>query len=162
VKNEDGDAHKSYRSDVPQWIIALSLLRRVGSPACLESLSDLAGEPDLLHNARTAIALCCEGIAARHPLEEAQRQQILGILWKLIESPAPNSVAPPQRPLMQSDFGAPKVVEDFTWQIHLAVSRARRALGLPPHEQAIEFLADERALVRRAFTAVCGEIATAV
>jgi hypothetical protein len=63
---------------------------------------------------------------------------------------------------MQADFGAPTVVEDFTWQIHLAVSRARRSLGLPPHQQAVEFLADERALVRRAFVAVCGEVATAV
>ncbi len=155
---------------VPQWMMALSLLRRAGSPAALRLLDEVAGEANLVHNARTAIALAVEAIAARHALTSEEHQQVLEILWKLIEAPAPNAVAPMQRALTQTEFGgageAPTaraaVREDWTWQLHLAVARARHALGLPPHEQAVAFLADERALVRRAFTALCGEIATAV
>lgn len=158
VESEKNDKDDKYRCEVPQWLVAVSLLRRAGSPECLTALDTLADEPDLLHNARTAIALCCEAIAARYELDEAQREKILGILWKILEVPSPNSIAPPQRPLMQTEFGGQRVLEDWTWQIHLAITRARRALGLPPHEQAVALLRDERALVRRAFSAVCGEV----
>ncbi len=158
VQNADGDRDKSYRCEVPNWLIAVSLLRSIGTPDCLSVLRELADDNGLLHNARTAIALCCEGIAARHELSEAQHEVVLQILWKLIEAPAPNSVAPPQRPLMQSEFSGARVLEDWSWQIHLSVARARRALGLPPHEQAVSFLQDERALVRRAFNLVCGDL----
>ena len=158
VEKDTSNQGQPYRCEVPNWLIAVSLLRSVGAPDCLPVLSELADDEALLHNARTAIALCCEGIAARHELNEAQRETILQILWKLIENPAPNSMAPLQRPLMKSDFKGAAVLEDWSWQIHLAVVRARRALALPPHEQAIRFLQDDRALVRRAFSLVCADV----
>jgi hypothetical protein len=158
TENTDGDHDKTYRCEVPNWLIAVSLLRLVGAPDSLAVLNHLADDAGLLHNARTAIALCCEGIASRHELSESDHETILEILWKLIESPAPNSLAPPQRPLMQSDFNETRVLEDWSWQIHLAVARARRSLGLPPHEQAVACLGDERALVRRAFQMVCVDV----
>jgi hypothetical protein len=147
-----------WRSEVPLWLISISLLRSVGAPDCLPLLDDLAAEASLLHNARTAIALCCEGIASRHVLNDEQREAMLRILWRLIESPAPNSVAPPQRALTQTEFAPGMVMEDWTWQVHLAVARARRALGLPPHEQALAFQQDERGLVRQAFELVATEL----
>ncbi len=158
VENSDGDRDKTYRCEVPNWLVAVSLLRSIGGPECLPVLSELADDQTLLHNARTAIALCCEGIATRHDLSEGERETILEILWKLIENPAPNSLAPPQRPLMKSDFAGTNVLEDWSWQIHLSVARARRALGLPPHQQAVACLQDERALVRRAFQLVCADL----
>lgn len=158
VENTDGDRDKTYRCEVPNWLVAVSLLRSIGDAHCLPVLEALADDQTLLHNARTAIALCCEGIASRHELSESEYEMVLDILWKIIEAPAPNSVAPPQRPVMQSEFEGARVLEDWAWQIHLAVARARRALGLPPHEQALACLQDERALVRRAFQLVCGEV----
>ena len=158
TQNADGDRDKTYRCEVPNWLIAVSLLRSVGTPDCLPILLELASEGGLLHNARTAIALCCEGIASRHELNESDYETVLEILWKLIEAPAPNSLAPPQRPLMQSDFSEARVLEDWSWQIHLAVARARRTLHLPPHEEAMACLQDERALVRRAFELVCSDV----
>ena len=164
------DETKFNERSVPRWMMALSLLRRAGSPAALGLLDEVASEANLVHNARTAVALAVEAIAARHALTDEQHQQVLGILWKLIEAPSPNAIAPMQRALTQTEFGGsgetatarPAVREDWTWQLHLAVARARHALGLPPHEQAVALLSDERALVRRAFAAVCGDIPMAV
>lgn len=154
----------------PPWLAALSLLRRVGSAAAIPVLDSLASEPGLVHNARTAVALACEAIGTLNP---DQLQQVLVILGKLLASPAPNAVSPPQRMLIEtySPPAGPEdesatargvVLVDWTWQLHLAVARARHAMGLPPHQQAIEFLQDERALVRRAFTAVATESMIAV
>ena len=104
IEDDSGDRGKGRRCEVPVWLISVSLLRAVGTPDCLPVLDELASDKNLLHNARTAIALCCEGIAVRHELSAEQSEAVLQILWRLIEEPAPNSLAPPQRALMATEF----------------------------------------------------------
>jgi len=168
----DDEATKEYRLYLPRWMIAISLLRRCGTKVCLPVLDDLASEPDLRHNARTAIALACEAVARRGFADggwgEAEQRQIVEILWKLIEEPATDAVSRLQRKLTEpqpapegAPYNAPEAVhawEDWTWQLHLTVARARRAAGLPAHVQAALFLADDRAMVRRAFEALAVDI----
>jgi uncharacterized protein (UPF0147 family) len=148
----------------PYWFVSLSLLRRVISKQSLPVLQEIANEENLLHNIRTSVALCCEALANREQLSTEEIDTISTILTKLIEEPASNSIAPPQHaPLTPShefeelaQTDRRPVREDLTWQIHLSIARARRALGSPPHEQALAYLQDDRSLVRRAFGLAIG------
>jgi len=168
----DDETIKTYRLYLPRWMIAITLLRRCGTSTCLPVLDALASGPDLGHNTRTAIALVCEAVARRGFGDggwgEAEQRQIVEILWKLVEEPAIDAVArifrkitEPQLAPEGATHNAPDMIhawEDWTWQLHLTVARARRAAGLPAHVQAALFLADDRALVRRAFESLAVDI----
>ena len=147
----------------PHWLIAISLLRRCGTAACLRDLWDLACQPDLLLNARTAIALTCESLMSRIKLNETDRNLVIQTLQKLLATTPPTTSAHPQRNVSTSSAAKPPsadptarppVIEDFTWQLHLAVAKAEQAAGLKVHPQAQVYQVDPRALVRRAFAAV--------
>jgi len=144
-----------YAREVPRWVIALGVLRRVATPAALTALGILASRIELDHRVRTSLALCCEGICRRHSLTVQERSGMIGILNRVIDGVKRDEFRELHRH-WQSPPGSPAarpVVRDLTaWQLHLTVARARRMLGLPLHEEAQTFLHDERALIRRAFS----------
>ena len=143
----------------PHWLVAATLLRRCGTVLCLRDLHELACDGSIPHNARTAIALTCHSLLQRLKLSVQERNGVLETLRKLLSTPAPNTAGHPQRKVVQtapaggplSPTQRPPVVEDFAWQLHLAVARAEQAAGAPVHPEARAFLVDPRALVRRAF-----------
>ncbi|MEX0777227.1 MAG: FAD-dependent oxidoreductase [Phycisphaeraceae bacterium] len=145
---------------VPWWIVSIALLRRCGTAAMLPVLAQTAADPQLLHNARTATALTLTSLAQRVKLTAEQKDLVATILARLLATPAPNAVGGMQRKasLASSPPAAPTgnqrqpVVEDFTWQLHLAVAQAQNAAHLPVHDDAAKFLNDPRATVRKAFT----------
>jgi ribulose 1,5-bisphosphate synthetase/thiazole synthase len=148
----------------PRWLIAAALLRKCGTSACLVTLDELAADPGLVFNARTAIALTCEQIAKRAALSESEQHAAACVLEKLLATDPLNAVGNPQRSVVagqtkplamhQAQSRRP-VIEDYHWQLHFAVARARAALDLSLHAEAQAYLNDERAIVRRAFKAVC-------
>jgi hypothetical protein len=153
----------------PRWLIALSLLRRCGDHTCLPVFEELAADAGLVFNARSAIALTGAALAKEHPPAEGESARWAAVLERLVETEAPGAVHQIQSRLPLSaaelevapgDSPRDKAIEDFGWQLHLAVAKARAALGLPLHDAAWAFLEDERALVRRSFTALVMETQT--
>lgn len=149
--------------DLPFWLQAALLLRRVGTAACLPALRSHAATPGLPLNARTILALTLERIAAR----TGPQEELLRALEALTASTPPDPVLPPSRSLwrtlhdepqkkLSNDRGAP-VAQDHTWQLHLVVTRTLRALRLPAAPTAPAFEHDPRAFVRRAFKTVFPE-----
>lgn len=146
---------------MPRWYAAVTLLRRCLTPRSLPLLEALAGDPALPHNLRNAVALACEAFARRHPADASACDCLRRLLGALLATPAPHGIRSPQgSPLGRQE--PPSVplptdlrpaIEDYGWQLHLAVLRAHLALGLPPHAEAERFLDDPRAIVRRAFAA---------
>lgn len=145
--------------DLPAWLQAVVLLRRVGTAQSLPALRALAEQPRHPLNIRTILALTLERLAPR----VGPAPDLVTALDALVATPVPDPVLPPSRSLwfkleglpqkqLGNDRGAP-VDEDHTWQLHLVVARARRALGLPAQPAAAPFARDPRALVRRAFAA---------
>jgi hypothetical protein len=147
---------------VPRWWAAAAFLRYCGTPTALPSLAQLARQPGLQLNARTSIALSMGGVAARHHLDDHARGLVTETLELLSRTTAADSRTfllrdvvsgkPGERMREAVDRLGVLVEEDFTWQVHFAVARARLALGLPAQSDVARFAVDRRALVRSAFT----------
>ncbi len=143
--------------DLPFWLQAVVLLRRVGGVASLPALRSLAETPCQPLNVRTILALTLERIAARIGFHH----DLTAALDALLADDLPDPVLPPSRSLWNTLHGMPQkrlgnerganVSQDHTWQLHLIVARARAALGLDPQAGAALFSRDSRALVRKAF-----------
>jgi len=155
---------------VPRWLPAISLLRKCGSVACLPDLLVLARDVTLVFTARTSVALACDAIIRRMDLNDAERCCAGEILDCLLATPAPQALRDPGRyveanplptttvaPGPAAPTARPEVLEDRTWQLHLAVLRARQALGLTILTDVSAFRGDTRALVRRAFAGTANE-----
>lgn len=146
---------------VPNWVVAVALLRRCGTPACLADLWELSRDAGLLHNQRTTLAMTCQHLLERLKLTPEQKDQLLETVRRLLETPAPNAQGSPQRKpvtieptwVLEPEHQQ-AVVEDFSWQLHLAVARAELAAGVPVHSEAQALLVDPRAMVRRAFNRI--------
>ena len=147
---------------VPRWYGALTFLKKCITSASLPLLEDLAADERLPLNLRNAIALACEALAQRHTLSSAERIRTTAILEALLSTPIPHSRRSPkdvtfgeilteQLPLPTD---RPAVKEDYTWQLHYAIARARVALGLPAQHAAWQYLEDSRLIVRRALKRV--------
>src|SRR5690606_37936995 len=54
---EEKTSPNSWNRVVPWWITSIALLRRVGTPAILPVFQELAADKDLVHTARTSMAL---------------------------------------------------------------------------------------------------------
>ncbi|MFP4380863.1 MAG: FAD-dependent oxidoreductase [Candidatus Sumerlaeia bacterium] len=153
------DAFKM-RRNVPQWLAAVVMLRRCGTAKCLPALNELASTPRLPLNARTAIALTIEEIAAR--LDEAASKDAAKVLDALERDDLPDAVVPPQRAIgvmaqeavEGKEISVPEMqttAEDHRWQLALTILRAKKALGLETRDAAQAWLSDPRAYVRHAF-----------
>lgn len=127
---------KGPRRCVPRWRVATALLRRCGTRRALPVLARLAECPNLPPAARAGVALALKDIALRAGCNRSERLRIDRILTAL-ERPA-------DRP------------GESEWQAAWAVARARRDLALPQSLVSQSYLADPRAIVRRAFeSALC-------
>ncbi len=119
---------------VPRWYAALTVLKRCITPASLPRLEGLAADASLVLNLRNAVALACESLARRSVLSAMERRRIEAILAALLATPAPNAVRDPGHSTVvvasPEQQAAARVHVDYTWQLHHAIARARRALGL--------------------------------
>lgn len=157
---------------VPNWLVAIAMLRRVGTPACLDALAGAAAMSDVQPvNLGTTIALTVEQIAKRglSAVDQGRAERILNTLLaarvagrhahpqrmvgKLVHDTQNHAITPEAAPEFGKSFGS-NVIEDNLWQLHLAVARARAALSLAPQSEARGFANDPRALVRRAFAQI--------
>ncbi|MDR2675191.1 MAG: FAD-dependent oxidoreductase [Opitutaceae bacterium] len=147
---------------MPRWYGALTILKRCITPASLPMLEGFAGDAHTPLNLRNAVALACEALASRQSPGDGERARMAALLARLLATPAPHAIRSPQGsplgktepPSVPQPTDLQRVIEDYTWQLHYAVARAYRSLGLPPHNQAGAFLRDDRAIVRRAFERV--------
>jgi len=149
---------------VPNWLTAISLLRRCGTDRCLPVLLALTDADALPQSVGTAIALTLERLLKADAVSD--RAAAMRIIDKLSAIRPLAAYAIPQRaigPTVQEptehDAAPPagRVTADVTphesheWQWHLPIARVRTRLGMEPHDQARTCLDDPRAIVRRAF-----------
>ncbi|MFA9478849.1 FAD-dependent oxidoreductase [Phycisphaerales bacterium AB-hyl4] len=152
---------------VPNWLTAVSMLRACGTSACVPALLDLAGQPDLMLNVRTAIGLTFERLvqSGRVVDTEAVKQ----VIERLLREPVPGSFVVPGRCIGQmlnkadeaeaeptaSPRRRPEAVltpyESHLWQLHLVIARLARLADLPLPVQVVACFDDPRAAVRRSF-----------
>ncbi len=143
--------------DIPFWLQAVVLLRRIGGAETLPLLRQLASEHDQPFNVRTTLALTVERLAGRlgsHP-------GLLEIVQLLAQCEPPAANFHPARSLWRTLAGeAQKPLpnrrsldtrQDHAWQFHLIVERAARKLGVDSIQPGESHRADPRGFVRRAF-----------
>lgn len=167
----DGSQPTDWNRVVPNWLVAAALLRCCGTMACLPALADLARRPVHALTTVTTLALTLERLARRGAIERGH-DAALAMLDDLHKARLVGVFDQPQRcagaiahramagqfdadtPAVSPAFGQDhcgNTAEDFTWQAHLAIARARVALGQPPEDEVHRYRHDPRALVRRAF-----------
>ncbi len=168
IAREDGFEGAEKRPDnsnrvVPFWLVAISMLRRCGTPRCLGALLQTACESGLVLNVRTAIAITCRALAERTVLEASDRATAEEIIRALGRDPVRNAVGVIQRHILDVPTFKPygpryvgSVAEDSTWQFDLCIAHARAALGMPMDARCDAYRADPRAIVRRVFATVAG------
>lgn len=108
------------------------------------------------------MALACESLAFRVALLPEERLRILRILETLIATDAPRKVRTLHDSIITSNRSdiapsatdRPLALEDYSWQLHYAIAKARIAIGESPQENASVFLSDPRAIVRRTMAGV--------
>jgi hypothetical protein len=142
----------------PRWLAATALLRCCGTARCLAALEELA-QRELPMNGRTAAAITIQRVASRLRFTEQEQATAARTLTALRRNEPANRVHGFRQPLVAAaPAGAERrptdrvpAVEDWLWQLHLSIAQAEKAIGLPIHAEAKQFLADPRATVRRSF-----------
>jgi hypothetical protein len=173
VRPHEGTDPMTLRRLAPNWLVAVVMLRRCGTSACLDVLGDLAGEPRLSLDARAAVAGTVERLALRGSIGDVARAE--GILDRLADVDPDELIgrwATPQRyvgGLAHWSIGEAEIdpatrrrlegsdspaAEDHLWQLELTLARARTALGIDPGPTARTYLHDPRRLVRSTFEAI--------
>ena len=157
--SEERRTPEKNRKMAPNWVTAISLLRRCGTTATLPVFQDFVSQERLALNVRTALALTVERLIDRGIVGDAEREAVARILGRLMEGDIPGAVDIPQRNLTETlqggvpqkevDPAAPN--QDYRWQLVLILTRICRKMGLPIPAEAEQYRNDERALVRRAF-----------
>ena len=142
--------------DLPYWMQAVVLLRRVGTEACLPTLTELAGDTTLPFNARTTLALTLERLAQK----QGAGPELKNALEAIGRVEITDGVQPPSRSMWRPLQGEPQkklandrgasVAQDHGWQLRLVLARARGQSNANFADAR-----DSRAFVRRAF-ASCG------
>lgn len=146
--------------DVPNWFLAVNLLRCCGSGACLSALAEITKRPDNILNLRTSIALTLTRLAPR--LDAAAKVRAADMLQDLFANDAPDQITPPSRSIYRALRGESQkplgnepewadTREDQSWRIAFTVAKAAAALGVPCPVEVEPWLHDERALTRKAF-----------
>jgi len=159
------------RKLAPSWLAALVLLRRCGTERCVPVLEEMSRAGGLSLSARVAIAMLLERLTGRGAADAAAVEAITD---RLAAGDVPGRVAPPQRPIGAishhaaqaaregappadtADLAAEPTAQDYTWQLDLAVAKARRAAGLDLPDRLRAHLEDPRGHVRRAFAGLYG------
>jgi ribulose 1,5-bisphosphate synthetase/thiazole synthase len=149
--------------DVPNWFLAINLLRRCGSDACLPALRQVAERPNNILNLRTSIALTVSRLASQ--LDKSGKATAADILKVLLQDAVPDTFVRPSRSIYRSLKGEPQqplpqepqdvdTREEHRWRLDFAITKAARALGIENPVDITMWLNDERALVRKAFAHV--------
>ncbi|MDA3959358.1 MAG: FAD-dependent oxidoreductase [Planctomycetota bacterium] len=121
---------------IPDWLLALTLLRFCGTERSLATLKVLAQPNTQLHDIRCMIALALEGIQNRHDLAPACVEPII---TALLASDAPDHHDSPSRSLWRRLRGEAQLVlandegsdtsADHHWQLELVIMRIRKRLA---------------------------------
>jgi hypothetical protein len=147
--------------DIPNWLLAIILLRRCGSEACLPHLKSIAVEVNSPLNVKTAIALTVERLlqdasisadAARCALMKLQKFPLVNVFLPTSYSIARYIRDEPQM-ILPNDLGA-NTCEEHLWQFDLVVARIRKELSLPTLVEHLSYLNDVRGFVRLPFIQV--------
>lgn len=164
----------------PRWLVAAGLLRRCGTAACLPVLASLVNRPTHSVNAMTTISLTLERLAVGlglegqqivHPmLDQMTRVKLVGMyeypqrnIGKDAHLAVLGHYDDPSHHDARPEFGQTfidNIIEDNTWQYHLALARARLAWGMAPQAGAAAYLEDPRSLVRNAMSQALQQQAT--
>lgn len=148
----EGERPERNRYMVPHWLSAITLLRTCGTGRSVAAFRVLADDRSQPLNVRTAIVITLRRLVERGV--ELDRAEVQDILDALLVEPIPGRFVAPQRSIAGTlngeDFGIQPTAEDHGWQLHLAVAKARLALGLDAQD-VTQFFQDERLLVRRVF-----------
>lgn len=143
--------------DVPNWFLAVNLLRLCGSAACLPALKEIADQPNNILDLRASIALTMERIAPN--LQDTERRQAEEILNCLVKDEPLDRICAPSRSIYRSLRGEQQTVEqnrnnqeDNGWRLDLAITRAARALHVTTPIDTTRWRNDERGFVRRMFS----------
>jgi hypothetical protein len=160
--DEPGDAAVGafgQRITIPNWLLAVVLLRTCGTPECLPALAAVTAAPRVPLNVRTTVALTVEQLVDR--LGNTVAQQAVEILEAIAKDDPPDRFCKPSRSIDLMLSGKPQLrlrneigsdtTDEHGWQLHLIVARTRLALGLKPQTQTAEYAQDERAQVRKRF-----------
>jgi len=125
--------------DVPNWFLAINLLRRCGSQACLPALQQVAERPDNILNLRTSIALTIARLADQ--FDESGKAAATTLLKVLLRDAVPDTFVRPSRsiyralrgeaqlPLPQEPEGV-DTREDHGWRLDFAITKAAVAIGI--------------------------------
>ncbi len=140
--------------DIPYWLQAAILLRRVGTEAALPHLRGVL-EEEVPFNVRTTVGLTLLALAARlgaHPELVAAAEFAAAL-------PVGEADLPPSRSLWRQLAGEPEkqlanqrgpdTRQSHAWQWSLILSRLFARLHLPPPAVAAELGADVRGFVRQ-------------
>jgi Dehydrogenases (flavoproteins) len=147
--------------DLPFWLLAIVLLRRGGTAACLPVLRRVADTPGLLFNVRTAVAITLERLASIGRISAEAAAEIAELLTR---PPLSEVMLAPSHSIWRSLRGEPQLKlrndagadtrQDHAWQLHLVVARIRALAGLPETPEAAAYRADPRPWIRRIFEGV--------
>ncbi len=146
--------------DVPNWFLAINLLRICGTEQCLPSLFEVAFDSTAPFDLRCALALTLERLVAK--VEDAPHDKIAEALTHLLEIAPEEAYLSPSRSIYRSLLRQPQLPlpqeppsvdtrEDHYWQLALVVERTFRAMGLKSPINIAIYEKDERAVVRQAF-----------
>jgi hypothetical protein len=162
--------HEILWSFVPRWYVAARFVRLCCTPACLPALESIAADPGVVLNVRSSAAIVCERLARQEDGNSILGRRLAAVLDALVATPAPLAERGIRQPLsdayregdpevaMRIPTGEPTPREDYDWQLHLVVSRARLALGQTVAiESFARFSKDRRANVRKAFQALLSQ-----
>lgn len=158
---------------VPNWLAAVSLLRRCGTRDALPVLLELAREPELLLNARTGIAVTTERLIRDQRVRDDELAIVRELIDALLRDRALGSFATPRRRMGQIlqekviDLNDPEPADrpsaqpegvtrpqhSLLWQLHLVVARLCRLTDTRPPELIDSYRHDHRRCVRLAFEA---------
>lgn len=144
--------------DVPNWYLAVVLLRRVGTASALPHLKSLAEQTGNPLNVRTAVALTLASMAPR--LSGPALPAAGEVLQALVRDPLPETLLRPSRSLYRTLLGEEQAPlqqepngvdtrEDHGWRLIHTTVLAARTLGLPDPVDSDSLRTDPRALVRR-------------
>ncbi|MGE9289501.1 MAG: FAD-dependent oxidoreductase, partial [Puniceicoccales bacterium] len=157
INPEDNTGAYGQEIDIPFWLLAIVLLRRCGTRACIPTLETVINEPDSLLNVKTSIALTLERLHERQVLTD---QEALTLTEILVNAPVPDQTHFPSRSLARALRKEPQIIlpnksgaepqEDHTWQLHLIACRIQNAAGRPT-PLADEYRNDPRIHVRNRF-----------
>tara|TARA_R100000027_G_scaffold66361_2_gene62158 strand:- start:63 stop:2933 length:2871 start_codon:yes stop_codon:yes gene_type:complete len=147
--------------DIPFWLLAIILLRRCGTSACIPVIENETQNPQHRLNVKTSIALTLERL---HRAQILSDREVLALTEALIQSPTHDQSQVPSRSLARAIRKEPQislpnrsgadVKEDHIWQLHLIVCRIQSAAG-SPSLLATAYQNDPRIHVRNRFRPYC-------